>query len=284
MDAWEAVTAEYADLEARLSDPHVHRDFRRARRLRRCAAALRPLNEDALRLQALLEDLRDARDLAADPAWRAEADRIEREAASLRTGLAAAVAARDPFDPYDAIVLIDAEDDGHRHVQAVVDAYRADARDRGWRAEHLYNEPPPHWAMLEITAGEEGPGPWSILKAGNGPVRAADGSGFGPGAVHVTVLPDAEPGPVDPGDVRIDLYCTREPNAQTMLRVLHEPTGIGAYGRDPDPARAQANAMRVVSAQLAALESAPEGRYQAVPQAPGGHLRLRAAAAPVASM
>lgn len=280
MDAWEALTAEYAGLEARLADPHVHRDFRRARRLRRCVAALRPLAEDALRLRALLDDLRDAGDLAADPAWRAEADRIGREAASLRADLAAAVAARDPFDPYDAIVLIDAEDGGHRHVQATVTAYQEDARDRGWRVEHLYNDPPPHWAALEITAGEEGPGPWSVLKAGNGPVRTADALV----AVHVTVLPDAEPSPVGPEDVRIDLYCTREPGAQTMLRVLHEPTGIGAYGRDPDPARAQANAMRVVSAQLAAMESAPEGRYQAVPQAPGGHLRLRAAARPAASV
>lgn len=282
MDAWEAVTAEYAGLEARLADPHVHRDFRRARRLRRCAAALRPLNQDARRLRALLDDLPDARGLAADPAWRAEADRIEREAVSLRADLAAAVAARDPFDPYDAIVLIDAEGGRHDHVQAVVDAYREDARDRGWRAEHLYNDPPPHWAMLEVTAGEEGPGPWSILKAGNGLARTAGGPD--PSPVRVTVLPDAEPAPVDPGDVRIDLYCTREPNAQTMLRVFHEPTRIGAYGRDPDPARARANAMRVVSAQLAALESAPEGRYQAVPQEPGGHLRLRAAAAPSASV
>ncbi|KAB2379095.1 PCRF domain-containing protein [Actinomadura montaniterrae] len=280
MDAWEAVTAEYAALEAQLADPRVHRDFRRARRLRRCAAALRPLNEDALRLRSLLDDLRDARDLAADPAWRAEADRIEREAASLRAELAAAVAARDPFDPYDVIVLIDAEAGCHRPVQAVVNAYEDDARARGWHVEHLYNDPPPHWAMLGITAGEEGPGPWSVLKEGPRAVRSADGSG----TAHVTVLPEAEPAPVDPRDVRIDLYCTREPGAQTMLRMLHEPTRIGAYGRDPVPARAQANAMRVVWAQLAVLGSALEGRYQAVPQAPGGHLHLRAVAGRPASV
>ncbi|GAA2152398.1 PCRF domain-containing protein [Actinomadura napierensis] len=282
MDAWKAVTAEYAALEAQLADPRVHRDFRRARRLRRCVEALRPLNEDAVRLRTLLDDLRDVQGPAADPAWRAEADRIQREAALLRADLAAAVDARDPLDPYDVIVLIDAEAGDHRPVQVVVDAYREDARVRGWRVEHLYNDPPPHWAMLGIGAGEEGPGPWSVLKNGAGPraVRTADG----PGAAHVTVLPDAEPAPVDPRDVRIDLYCTREPGAQTTLRVLHEPTGIGAYGRDPVPARAQANAMRVVWAQLAATESAPEGRYQAVPQSPGGHLRLRAAAGPAAAV
>jgi peptide chain release factor 1 len=282
MDAWEAVTAEYAGLEARLADPSVYRDFRRARRLRRCVEALRSLNEDALRLRALQDDLRDARHFAADPAWRAEADRIEQEAAGLRADLDAAVAVRDPFDPYDVIVLVDAEAGGHRPVQSCVNAYREDARGRGWRVDHLYNDPPPHWAILGIAAGEEGPGPWSVLKDGNGPraVSTADG----PGTVHVTVLPDADPAPVDPQDVRIDLYCTREPGAQTMLRVLHEPSRIGAYGRDPDPARAQANALRVVRAQLAAMESAPEGRYQAVPQAPGGHLRLRAAARPAAPM
>ncbi|MBO2457796.1 PCRF domain-containing protein [Actinomadura violacea] len=277
MDAWEAVTAEYAALGARLADPRVHRDFRRARTLRRCVEALRPLNEDAVRLRSLLDDLSDARDLASDPAWRAEATRIEREAASLRTAIAAAYAARDPFDPYDVIVLIDAEAGDRRRVEAVVDAYRDDVRARGWRVRHLYNEPPPHWAILEIEAGEEGAGPWAALKADNGALRGA-------GAVRVTVLPDAEPSPVDPRDIRIDLYCTRERDAQTVLRVVHEPTGIGAYGRDPEPARAQGNAMRVVCSQLAALESAPEGRYQAVPQAPGGHLRLRAAAAPASLM
>ncbi|QKG26864.1 PCRF domain-containing protein [Actinomadura verrucosospora] len=273
MDAWEAVTAEYAALEARLADPRVHRDFRRARTLRRCVEDLRPLNEDAARLRSLMHDLDDARELASDPAWRAEATRVEREAASLRAAIATAYAARDPFDPYDVIVLIDAEDGDRPGLQAVVDAYRDDARARGWRARHLYNDPPPHWAILEIEAGEEGPGPWVALKDDNGALRGA-------GAVRVTVLPDAEPSPVDPQDIRIDLYCSRERDAQTVLRVVHEPTGIGAYGRDPHPARAQANAMRVVWSQLAALESAPEGRYQAVSQAPGGHLRLRAAAAP----
>ncbi|MVZ99557.1 PCRF domain-containing protein [Actinomadura sp. LD22] len=254
MDEWEALTAEYAGLEARLADPGVHKDFRRARRLRRCLKALRPLHEDAMRLRSLLGDLREAWDLAADPAWRAEVDRIEREAASLRADLSAAVAARDPFDPYDVIVLIEAEaGDRRRPVQAVVETYREQARARGWRVEHLYNDPPPDWATLGIAAGEQGPGPWSVLKDGGG-LRTVRTPG-GAATAHVTVLPET-----------------------TMLRVLHEPTGIGAYGRDPDPARAQGNAMRIVAAQLAALESAPEGRYQTVPQPPGGHLSLRAAA------
>ncbi|MGH3240218.1 MAG: hypothetical protein ACRDNL_07545 [Spirillospora sp.] len=64
VDGLEAIIAEHASLEARLAGPSVHRDFRLARRLRRCLEALEPPHTDALRLRGLRDDLRDARDLA----------------------------------------------------------------------------------------------------------------------------------------------------------------------------------------------------------------------------
>ncbi|TDD25867.1 PCRF domain-containing protein [Actinomadura sp. KC06] len=316
VDGLEAIAAEYAALEERLADPSVHRDFRSVRRLRRCLEALEPLHSDAARLRGLQDDLRDARDLAhaggpagdpvgdpasdavGDPAgdreWTAEAERLAQQEASLRADIAARLAARDRYDPYDVIVLVERVSGDGGCVRALADVYRRRARDERLRVEDLLSEPPPGpgthepsepssrrepsllrepFEAFAVIAGEIGPGAWAGWKHENGDHRvrlaAQPPSAELDGVVRVTVLPDAACSP-DPGDLRIDLYCMRVPGAPTILRVVHQPTGIAAHGIDPSARRARDNALRVVSARLAAAQLDPgEPAARLLARAPG---------------
>ncbi|MEV5828173.1 PCRF domain-containing protein [Spirillospora sp. NPDC052242] len=276
MDDADALAREYASLRERLDDPAVHRDWRRARRLGRALEALEPLRADAERLRALRDDARDAREFAgADAAWAVEAAALEREAAALEARFARDLADRDPCDPCDVLLAVDGEEGAAEHVRALADLYRRRARALGWRAEDLACAPPPHGALLAITAGDTGPGAWARLKRDNGlhavhlpappPTPRPDAEPDGGAVVRVTVRPEMRPcAPVRPDDLRIDLYCTRVPGAPTNLRITHRPTGVSARGLDPDHRRARDHAMRVVLAELwlrEAGERHPSLRY-----------------------
>ncbi|WP_131742480.1 PCRF domain-containing protein [Actinomadura roseirufa] len=271
-----AIHEEYAEIGARLADPSVHRDHLLARRLRRCQEALRPLHEDALRLSALLGDLRDARELAeAEPGWGAEVRRIDGEAAVLRTALTSAVALRDRYDPYDVIVRVGGRAESGPFAHALLDLYRTRARERGWRAEILTRRP----YALGVMAGEGGPGAWAEMKAENGlhvvswreaheadlPEIANGGAEGAPGeprgaeqVVRVTVMPEPEPRPVVADDIRIDVYCTRPVRPESSVRIRHEPTGLVFFGTDAMSRKDKGNILRVLTAELAAREIGPD--------------------------
>ncbi|REE94898.1 hypothetical protein [Thermomonospora umbrina] len=205
--AYEAAMAEYALIEDRLRDPAVLRHHRLARRLRREAAALEAMT-------------------------------------------AAEYDTRDRFDPYDVVLRVTAMGEGSDTrfaAAALVRAYVADARRRGWRVEHLTGEPEDGvpQADLAICGGEDGPGPWSVLKGETDVPREA---------VRVLVVPEPDPlsrPPGADGDWRVDPACTRMPHAPTAVRVTHLPTGLGAWGVSRgSPHRARDNAVRTVRALL----------------------------------
>ncbi|MBG6090742.1 PCRF domain-containing protein [Actinomadura viridis] len=234
------VVAEYARLGEGLTDPRVLRDFRRARRVRRSLEALAPLHDRAVRLLALREDLAAARDLAAeDSGWAAEAERLAAACARAEAWLAADLAGRDRYDPYDVIVTIEGDPQDVRLLRMYC---LARAGGRGWRTEPLDGEPGPAGrTVVAITAGEGGPGAWSVLKGENGVHRVGDR------AARVTVRPDADESVVRPGadwDWRIDLACTRAPHPPPALRVTHLPTGTAFAGVAADAHRAHRNAWR----------------------------------------
>ncbi|MQY09457.1 hypothetical protein [Actinomadura macrotermitis] len=229
MGRYEEVLAEHAAVEAALAEPGVFGDYARVRRLRRARWILEPL----VRLGALREDLGAARELG----WDAEIARLTAEVAALER----AVAEWDPRDCYDAIVRLDGDP---ADVGRLAREYAADARRRGWRTQDLEAGLPgaPGRRIMAFTAGEDGPGSWAVLKRDRD-VRNG-----------VTVLPDAGAGATLPGgpqDWLIGTFCRRVPNAPTVLRITHLPTGVSAWASGPDPRAVKLAAVRLVMAELA---------------------------------
>ncbi|MFB4314373.1 PCRF domain-containing protein [Actinomadura sp. 21ATH] len=266
------VEDECARLEARLADPAVLRDFLLARCLRRSLRALEPLRETAARLRALREDLAAAREFAAgDSAWTAEADRLAAECRALEGGLAAELAGRDRYDPYDAVLSIEGEERGRRAVAAF---YLALAGRHGRRMRPLDGAAGALGRDTYAVAGggDGDPGVWADLKADNGVhlVRAQGERGEPGGhgeqgaedlAVRVTVLPDAGTGaslPGRPEDWRIDTVCTRDPDQPPSFFITHVPTGTSCFGTGADQREARGNALRQIAARALAA-AVPEG-------------------------
>ena len=82
----DALLAEHADLERQLSDPALHSDAARARKVGRRFAALAPIVATYRKLEATRGDLEAARELAAaDESFAAEVDELAAKAEELDT-------------------------------------------------------------------------------------------------------------------------------------------------------------------------------------------------------
>ncbi len=78
--AIDAILSEHADLERQLSDPNLHADAGRARKVGRRFAQLAPIVSTYRKLEAARGDLGAARELAADDeSFAAEVDELDRD-------------------------------------------------------------------------------------------------------------------------------------------------------------------------------------------------------------
>jgi len=256
----ENVLSEYAGLESSLADPVVLRDYLRARRLRRCLAELGPLHAAAVRLRAVEEDLTAAVELE----WEAEVERLSARAVELRDDLAARLALRDLQASFDVVVFIEGN---ARCVALLTRRYRDLAEERGWSVQDLDGGPGSATAFA-LTASEGAEGPWAALKHQNGQYSADGGLLGGQGdlpddradeaSARVTVVPeDLDVPDPPPEDLRLDLYCTRQPEQPSNVWVTHLPSGIQVRGTGTHSSEATAAALRQIRALLAAGAPGP---------------------------
>ena len=95
--AIDAILAEHADLEHQLSDPNLHSDAGKARKVGRRFAQLAPIVATYRKLDAARGDLEAARELAADDeSFAAEMDELTKTVDELDTHLTDLLAPRDP--------------------------------------------------------------------------------------------------------------------------------------------------------------------------------------------
>src|ERR687889_2747930 len=108
-DRLSGLLAEHAALETELADTAVHPDASRARRLGRRYAQLAPLVETKRALDAVLDDLAAARELAdEDASFAAEAAALEQRVPELEDRLRELLLPEDPDDDKDVILEIKA--------------------------------------------------------------------------------------------------------------------------------------------------------------------------------
>lgn len=242
---------EYEDLQVQLSDPAVHADASRAKKINRRYAELSHIKAAYDAWTQLNDDLAAARELGAeDAAFAAEIPALEEALPPAEEKLRRLLIPRDPDDGRDVIMEIKGGEGGAESQLFVADLLRMYlhfAESKGWKTEVLDRTESDLGGYKDVQLALKGnssdpsQGVWAHLKYEGGVHRvqrvpATESQGrIHTSAAGVLVFPEVdEPEEVDinQNDLKIDVYRSSGPGGQSVnttdsaVRITHLPTGI----------------------------------------------------------